>query len=1495
MLYWPDLSRWGARLDLVWHPARRRRMLRLRINAEELARAVLGVSFEEAKEEQRGLAGREVRAGLAAAGFAIDAGGAIEDGNSRTYECWAQQFGGLTREALSKIFPGLTAVDFQPVKDRAAIEGVARQWVDASQWQEWIAERRIFCGLGASGALVRTAPGAMPEVFYQGTEGGWEEAPRAAVDNLESSCVCTQRMVHVLAQDGTLDGLVEVWVSEDDCRQAQGEPETDRALQRATLPHALPVAYDPERRSFWVVPDATYSRSVSQWWRGDLATVVEKAAMAAESIDAVRGVGEKLKRTIHAFEKADEEARREAYETALGALSDAVRQYCLGRANGEEEEESLAGWAKLLGPSIEQAGWFTQLKLDRWGMVQGLKRMNQEATQRVASNTAREWLTERRTRLAEKMIEVIGVDKDPAAHGHPWSTWDYVTYLNETLPDTVIRDVCLAQGAFTGENARTRAEEWRQQQDDALRTAARGTWCRASAQAGDSETARAFWYGAMADGVGGVVGKVRSEPVGFAELAEALVYREVRAECDRIGKALRAEADEAHFGALHGAGVAVGTRLPQLAIKGQVCREVQVLALSPERGEVTVRAERRRGRQASQEVFTLTVREFAELMGVAERLLYQQTREQYFQDQTRVRRDVARTFATDLPRGKTAQKSKVQVSYEYVDPSPAGPFRGRVDASPGAYVKGQLFAASFGVARVTRIARVLPGKAEEVDPSQLDLADVYAMGVDLHRMTVASALAQGKWVPAAVRAEFEREASGVLSPGDYVWCHIKRNELPAGRIFDRDVYCGTVRAVESTSRGRQRIDLALEERGARGEPVAARLYTDEAVFVQRRWRPVPVDVEVRDAEQRDGELTVAREDERARHDDVGQKLGGARKDEWSARLSVAEVGTMTPTERLQVVTKKRVWPSFDFEQMRAAGVEPAAAYFMQRLRTMVAAGPARAEDAEWYVRALHVVQEGLGQCRTVTEVIEACTRVRHKLQQEDREFDLSYIWTDDAPSNRVLGRPVMEVLHSAHRLAYQARHRTQDNTSWARVYRAKAAPAVGVEMAVESNDDESAQSVREREPTQWSRPHLDRLERDGPSWRHGRDIAGEELLETFGFRGIEWGNWVPQHERQAILNHAFEAFHDLADVLGLPPRMMSLNGALGIGFGSRGRGRFAAHFEPNRCVINLTRLSGAGSLAHEWGHAVDHWAAQEGKLPALWASEHAAAGKGVEKVMWLDEFLAAARAIRAQPQRIEEALAAARTLYVDALAHAQRCIVGYATYEHYSGIPRDTPEGSRYVERVTDLVEESLRRWVLDDTQGKVAEQLLVARQSGVLARLPEQLQRLYRAAGGTKRSFVGSTLDKIDTYFPWLEQRAADWAFLDEAHRGGAQFTPRYRGAAGEEGFVHKPTRFANDGSALDGKHRKYWGTPLELWARAFESYVYDALHARNRRSDYLVHSVEGAEWGDSAPCRYPRGEEREQMGERFGRVFEALAAYLRAPHREGAEHDAHEQVVGF
>ena len=63
---------------------------------------------------------------------------------------------------------------------------------------------------------------------------------------------------------------------------------------------------------------------------------------------------------------------------------------------------------------------------------------------------------------------------------------------------------------------------------------------------------------------------------------------------------------------------------------------------------------------------------------------------------------------------------------------------------------------------------------------------------------------------------------------------------------------------------------------------------------------------------------------------------------------------------------------------------------------------------------------------------------------------------------------------------------------------------------------------------------------------------------------------------------------DMATVLDISPKAISLNGTLGLAFGARGT-RFAAHYEPSKMVINISKLNGPGALAHEWGHALDHY------------------------------------------------------------------------------------------------------------------------------------------------------------------------------------------------------------------------------------------------------------------------------------------------------------------
>jgi hypothetical protein len=60
-------------------------------------------------------------------------------------------------------------------------------------------------------------------------------------------------------------------------------------------------------------------------------------------------------------------------------------------------------------------------------------------------------------------------------------------------------------------------------------------------------------------------------------------------------------------------------------------------------------------------------------------------------------------------------------------------------------------------------------------------------------------------------------------------------------------------------------------------------------------------------------------------------------------------------------------------------------------------------------------------------------------------------------------------------------------------------------------------------------------------------------------------------------------------VLQGPELLISLRGTLGLQYGKGGRPGVAAHYVPATRQLSLAKNAGAGSLAHEWFHAFDHY------------------------------------------------------------------------------------------------------------------------------------------------------------------------------------------------------------------------------------------------------------------------------------------------------------------
>lgn len=152
---------------------------------------------------------------------------------------------------------------------------------------------------------------------------------------------------------------------------------------------------------------------------------------------------------------------------------------------------------------------------------------------------------------------------------------------------------------------------------------------------------------------------------------------------------------------------------------------------------------------------------------------------------------------------------------------------------------------------------------------------------------------------------------------------------------------------------------------------------------------------------------------------------------------------------------------------------------------------------------------------------------------------------------------------------------------------------VNIAKAAASVSDGCSKTAEKKKKLRFMPPQLERIERTGSKdYRKGKNILGEDMINNFSYRGGEFGNWMNENDAKWSLNMCFDANIDMAKALNISIKDISLGGNLAIAFGSRGRGGInaaSAHFEPERNVINLTKMKGAGSYAHEWGHALDYY------------------------------------------------------------------------------------------------------------------------------------------------------------------------------------------------------------------------------------------------------------------------------------------------------------------
>ena len=301
--------------------------------------------------------------------------------------------------------------------------------------------------------------------------------------------------------------------------------------------------------------------------------------------------------------------------------------------------------------------------------------------------------------------------------------------------------------------------------------------------------------------------------------------------------------------------------------------------------------------------------------------------------------------------------------------------------------------------------------------------------------------------------------------------------------------------------------------------------------------------------------------------DAGVKIGGAKKDRYGRISCIADLETMSDKEAFELVNKHGLLGKLDIEQEKNNDVSAGAVFLKKKILDALCVRPQdRKEDRELYVNFCLKLKEALSEARSREDVEKAAERMCR-----------------EGVSTSVVGKRLWRALCGAYygELNTHARkYEDEDYWGWA-----------------------GKEQVANGEKFTFKRIVAKEVKRIGGIEVDPLSVTEESIISTFGFRAVEYGNWIKDEDAAYHVLNAVKALYDIASVLCMPARMLSWDSNLAIAFGARGSGSASAHYESSRHVINLTKFRGGGSLAHEWGHFLDNMLATRTGGKAYFATE----------------------------------------------------------------------------------------------------------------------------------------------------------------------------------------------------------------------------------------------------------------------------------------------------
>lgn len=328
------------------------------------------------------------------------------------------------------------------------------------------------------------------------------------------------------------------------------------------------------------------------------------------------------------------------------------------------------------------------------------------------------------------------------------------------------------------------------------------------------------------------------------------------------------------------------------------------------------------------------------------------------------------------------------------------------------------------------------------------------------------------------------------------------------------------------------------------------------------------------------------------------------------------------------------------------------------------------------------------------------------------------------------------------------------------------------------------------------------------------NVNVEFLTETLGFKSITLGNYVKDNESREHIRHFIGAIVDLCELLNIDVK--TLNGIKGLSmwFGAGGGGKAGAYYRSSGTVINLTKTRGDGAVAHEMAHYIDDCLGYI-RNPEYTTDKNY--GSVIEKGRYYVKNI-----------KNPNVLEAMRAIYY---------------YIHKRQVPVYVFGTQPFVSKLAEQIKQ-------DPESGKVTIKVM----------MPASDKSYLLEKYGLIKDNIEDTIEAIISYYGnsmrYYENLSAN------AKSVLGYVIKKFGHKEYEIEFLSKSSQYYANSNAMSSD---YWTRDWELFARAFETYIYDKLEKQQRANNYLV----SGDYFDHELGVYPSGAEREDLYVLYDNLF--------------------------